>query len=155
MARLAVRVTPIVKSDYFLITMGCGGWDLPPPKKTEETLHYQLTITALQTFIPISMFDKWAKGTSLVTSSHSRMAKLHMSADRRLISSGFFCRAKYHKEQQQKQTLKYARYFRRKPFYSISSEDLDKTLQVCSLKTLVQNLKFYNKVVHLPVNTFN
>lgn len=51
------------------------------------------------TFIPISMFDRSANGTSLVTSSHSRIAKLHMSADRRLISSGFFCRATGHKNQ--------------------------------------------------------
>ena len=53
----------------------------------------------LLTFMPISMLDRSAKGTSLVTSSHSRIAKLHMSADRRLISSGFFCRAGHHKEQ--------------------------------------------------------
>lgn len=49
--------------------------------------------------MPISMLDKSANGTSLVTSSHSRIAKLHMSADRRLISSGFFCRAAGHKNQ--------------------------------------------------------
>lgn len=49
--------------------------------------------------MPISMFDRSANGTSLVTSSHSRIAKLHMSADRRLISSGFFCRATGHKNQ--------------------------------------------------------
>lgn len=49
--------------------------------------------------MPISMLDRSANGTSLVTNSHSRIAKLHMSADRRLISSGFFCRAGNHKEQ--------------------------------------------------------
>lgn len=47
--------------------------------------------------MPISMLDRSANGTSLVTSSQSRIAKLHMSADRRLISSGFFCRAAGHK----------------------------------------------------------
>lgn len=47
----------------------------------------------LLTFMPISMLDKSAKGTSRVTSSHSSTAKLHMSAERLLISSGFFCRA--------------------------------------------------------------
>lgn len=46
--------------------------------------------------MPISMLDRSAYGTSLVTNSHSRIAKLHMSADRRLISSGFFCRAGNH-----------------------------------------------------------
>lgn len=51
------------------------------------------------TFMPISMLDRSANGTSLVTSSQSRMAKLHMSAERRLISSGFFCRAAIHKNQ--------------------------------------------------------
>lgn len=45
------------------------------------------------TFMPISMLDKSAKGTSRVTSSHSSTAKLHMSAERLLISSGFFCKA--------------------------------------------------------------
>lgn len=45
------------------------------------------------TFMPISMFERSANGTSLVTSSQSNTAKLHMSAERRLISSGFFCRA--------------------------------------------------------------
>lgn len=49
--------------------------------------------------MPISMLDRSANGTSLVTSSQSRIAKLHMSADRRLISSGFFCRAAGHKNQ--------------------------------------------------------
>lgn len=43
--------------------------------------------------MPISMFERSANGTSLVTSSQSNTAKLHMSAERRLISSGFFCRA--------------------------------------------------------------
>lgn len=43
--------------------------------------------------MPISMCERSAKGTSLVTSSHSNTAKLHMSADRRLMSSGFFCKA--------------------------------------------------------------
>lgn len=45
------------------------------------------------TFMPISMFERSANGTSLVTSSQSNTAKLHMSAERRFISSGFFCRA--------------------------------------------------------------
>lgn len=45
------------------------------------------------TFMPISMLERSAKGTSLVTSSQSNTAKLHISAERRLISSGFFCRA--------------------------------------------------------------
>ena len=48
------------------------------------------------TFMPISMLERSAKGTSLVTSSHSSTAKLHMSAERRLMSSGFFCRADGH-----------------------------------------------------------
>lgn len=48
--------------------------------------------------MPISMLDRSAKGTSLVTNSHSRIAKLHMSAERRLMSSGFFCKAEIHKE---------------------------------------------------------
>lgn len=43
--------------------------------------------------MPISMCERSAKGTSLVTNSHSNTAKLHMSADRRLMSSGFFCKA--------------------------------------------------------------
>lgn len=43
--------------------------------------------------MPISMCERSAKGTSLVTSSHSNTAKLHISADRRLMSSGFFCKA--------------------------------------------------------------
>lgn len=46
------------------------------------------------TFMPISMCERSAKGTSLVTSSHSNTAKLHMSADLLLMSSGFFCKAK-------------------------------------------------------------
>lgn len=45
------------------------------------------------TFMPISMCERSAKGTSLVTSSHSNTAKLHMSADLLLMSSGLFCRA--------------------------------------------------------------
>lgn len=44
------------------------------------------------TFIPISMCDRSAKGTSRVTNSHSKTAKLHMSADLLLMSSGFFCK---------------------------------------------------------------
>lgn len=48
--------------------------------------------------MPISMFERSAKGTSLVTSSQSNTAKLHMSAERRLISSGFFCRAERTKD---------------------------------------------------------
>lgn len=47
----------------------------------------------LNTFMPISMCERSANGTSLVTSSHSNTAKLHMSADLLLISSGFFCKA--------------------------------------------------------------
>lgn len=43
--------------------------------------------------MPISMLERSANGTSLVTSSQSSTAKLHMSAERLLISSGFFCRA--------------------------------------------------------------
>lgn len=43
--------------------------------------------------MPISMLDRSANGTSRVTSSHSSTAKLHMSAERLLISSGFFCKA--------------------------------------------------------------
>lgn len=50
------------------------------------------------TFMPISMFERSAKGTSLVTSSQSNTAKLHMSEERRLISSGFFCRAEKRKD---------------------------------------------------------
>lgn len=46
-----------------------------------------------RTFMPISMCERSAKGTSLVTSSHSNTAKLHMSADLLLMSSGLFCRA--------------------------------------------------------------
>ena len=45
------------------------------------------------TFMPISMGDNPANGTSLVTHSHSRMAKLHMSADLTFMSSGSFVRA--------------------------------------------------------------
>lgn len=45
------------------------------------------------TFMPISMCERSANGTSLVTSSHSNTAKLHMSADLLLMSSGLFCRA--------------------------------------------------------------
>lgn len=45
------------------------------------------------TFMPISICERSAKGTSLVTSSHSNTAKLHMSADLLLMSSGLFCRA--------------------------------------------------------------
>lgn len=45
------------------------------------------------TFIPISMLERSAKGTSRVTSSHRSTAKLHMSAERLFVSSGFFCRA--------------------------------------------------------------
>lgn len=44
-------------------------------------------------FMPISMGERWAKGTSLVTSSHRSTAKLHMSADLLLMSSGRFWRA--------------------------------------------------------------
>lgn len=45
------------------------------------------------TFMPISMLERSANGTSRVTSSQRSTAKLHMSAERRLISSAFFCRA--------------------------------------------------------------
>ncbi len=43
-------------------------------------------------------FERSAKGTSLVTSSQSNTAKLHMSEERRLISSGFFCSAEKRKD---------------------------------------------------------
>lgn len=42
------------------------------------------------TFMPISMLERSANGTSRVTSSHNSTAKLHISAERRLISSAFF-----------------------------------------------------------------
>lgn len=45
------------------------------------------------TFMPTSMAESSAKGTSLVSSSHSRIAKLHISAARVLISSGRLCSA--------------------------------------------------------------
>lgn len=45
------------------------------------------------TFIPVSMGDNSACGTSLVSSSHSSTAKLHMSAAFRLMSSGRLWRA--------------------------------------------------------------
>ena len=46
------------------------------------------------TFMPISIGDMSAKGTSRVASSHISTAKLHMSAARRLISDGFLFSAK-------------------------------------------------------------
>lgn len=49
--------------------------------------------TRALTFIPISMLERSAKGTSRVTSSQRSTAKLHMSAERLFVSSGFFCRA--------------------------------------------------------------
>lgn len=52
----------------------------------------ELTVHWL-TFMPISMCERSAKGTSLVTSSQSNTAKLHMSADLLLMSSGLFCKA--------------------------------------------------------------
>jgi len=48
------------------------------------------------TFIPTSIGDNSAKGTSRVASSHRRMAKLHMSADRWLISECGRCNAAAH-----------------------------------------------------------
>lgn len=45
------------------------------------------------TFIPISVLERSAKGTSRVTSSHRSTAKLPVSAQRLFVSSGFFCRA--------------------------------------------------------------
>jgi len=53
---------------------------------------------ALLTFMPISMCERSAKGTSRVTSSHSNTAKLHMSADLLLMSSGLFCSAENKRE---------------------------------------------------------
>lgn len=55
--------------------------------------------------MPISICERSAKGTSLVTSSHSNTAKLHMSADLLLISSGLFCRAE---NQRDKKTIKHS-----------------------------------------------
>lgn len=57
--------------------------------------HYPYTsmCSSMLTFIPISILERSAKGTSRVTSSHRSTAKLHMSAERLLVSSGFFCRA--------------------------------------------------------------
>lgn len=57
-------------------------------------------MTCSLTFMPISMLERSAKGTSLVTSSHSNTAKLHMSADLLLMSSGFFCSAEDKQEEE-------------------------------------------------------
>lgn len=45
------------------------------------------------TFIPHSMGERSAKGTSLVASSHKRTAKLHMSLASKLISEDLLLRA--------------------------------------------------------------
>lgn len=43
--------------------------------------------------MPISIGERSAKGTSLVDSSHRRIAKLHMSLASKFLSLGFFCKA--------------------------------------------------------------
>lgn len=63
------------------------------PRSALADLEWCALPSPLLTFMPISMLDKSANGTSRVTSSHSSTAKLHMSAERLLISSGFFCKA--------------------------------------------------------------
>ena len=45
------------------------------------------------TFMPISIADRSEKGTSRVSISYNIIEKLHMSAARTLISSGFLCSA--------------------------------------------------------------
>ena len=60
--------------------------------RTKRTGLKMTGITTL-TFMPTSMEESSAKGTSLVSSSHRRMAKLHMSAARVLMSSGRRCKA--------------------------------------------------------------
>lgn len=49
-----------------------------------------------QTFIPVSMGESSANGTSRVLSSQSRMPKDHMSQARTLAFSGARCSAKRH-----------------------------------------------------------
>ena len=63
------------------------------PKKLIFVANANFVQFEILTFIPISIGERSAKGTSLVSSSVSRIAKLHISAALKLMSSGFFCRA--------------------------------------------------------------
>lgn len=56
--------------------------------------------------MPISMWERSAKGTSRVTSSQSNTAKLHMSADLLLMSSGLFCNAGHKMERDKNHSRK-------------------------------------------------
>lgn len=74
-------------------SLECNSYMASLPSNFQIRLHVITEIFYVYTFMPTSIGDKSANGTSRVASSHSSMAKLHMSHASQLRSLGFFCRA--------------------------------------------------------------